>query len=723
MRAGAVSLVLALHLAAAPGAAGPLDEILSLEERFWPRDRRDGVGQLPLAFGVPFHEVDVNSTIRIHVDPTGWAESLLAGSDLAAGLSPEAGALLEQSRLLRKAADEMVAVLDDAAELTARIAAGEGDAGGADDVRRRLQSRHRTVSTVMMEYLTAMKTSPDPADAERYDRVYPQLEAALTGRAGVSGPLGVARVFRDEADRILRRVERMATAAGGGPGSLALVLSAVHVGGATRTELGLPGYNDLPVGVPVPIDKTRLVPTAEEVTGMQAARDEAQRWAEVLNRLQAGEIELEDALLALLEGTAADPAPLEDALRDVVGAYEMLADTDWHGIGDRLRERLVRARDEAADDAVAALLEPDGELGAAIAGYRDRARLLAGDLALLRRDVERWRATLGEGADVDEVEALAAALGLVDRAVELAGGGAELLAALGTSAEEWSRDARALQDAADRVAEALEPLAAELRTDLETLLRLELHERLAPLGLALDAVAVEAVALRDRLAGLLGPAGGLVLAGLAAADLEPPGTSFDVLLPVAEDVDLDLQTVWPRAEDDVVVLRAWLYRVEPSESGPGLFERGERVDDATQQLRLLRFGWYTAPSVGLAYASSVDEPAGRDEVTRGFVPQTSWMFRRRSWRTAADAGSRALYVPRWHDRLSIGAHVVPLDLDSDNQIEVGFGITIGLWNDWIQLGAGIDLGLDDEPYYFLGTRLFQLLERAGIHQGPADDRP
>jgi hypothetical protein len=92
------------------------------------------------------------------------------------------------------------------------------------------------------------------------------------------------------------------------------------------------------------------------------------------------------------------------------------------------------------------------------------------------------------------------------------------------------------------------------------------------------------------------------------------------------------------------------------------------------------------------------------------------MFRRRSWRTSGHPDSRAVYVPKWYDHLSFGGHAVTLDLDADNQLELGFGVTIGLWDDWFQIGAGVDVGLDDEPYYFVGTRLFELLERAGVKQ-------
>lgn len=716
-RYGAVSLLIATLLMMAPQAVGgPLREMLSLQEQFWQRDRHDGTDELALAFGVPTHDVDINSAVVIEVDTAGWVEALLADPTLAADLSPEARSLLQQSAALRAAADEMIAAIGDAAELTRLRAEGAGATSRADDVRRRLQARHRAVANAINQYLATLASSPDPEAEERAAIVSVQFSDAVTGAAEDSGPRGVAAIFRVEADWTLARVAAMASAAGQGPGSLALVLSAIHVGESGTTELALPGYNDLPVGIPVPVDKHRRVPSSEDLAEMQAGRDELARWADVANRLRAHEVELEDAVRELLAGSAIDPAPLAAAIGEVIAAFDGLAAADWSAVGDRLVERIQAARSAATDAAERALVASNSDLAVGIAAYRDRARSFAADGVALRRDVRRWRDQVGEGTTADPVQALAAILGLADRTVELVSRGQTLLADLAADITRWSDNGRALRDAAQRVEAALAPLAPELRSDLAAILATGLHDGLDPLLSALDTVANEASDLRAAIAALLGPDGDEVLAALEARVSEPPDTAIDVPLPDAESVTLDLQTVWPRRDGDIIALRAWLFRLVPDDHVEGRFVRGDRVDDLTQQLQMLRFGWYSTPSVGLTYLSSFDPPAGRDQVSRSFVPQTSWMFRRRSWRTSSHPDSRAVYVPKWYDHLSFGGHAVTLDLDADNQLELGFGVTIGLWDDWFQIGAGIDVGLDDEPYYFVGTRLFELLERAGVKQ-------
>ena len=56
-----------------------------------------------------------------------------------------------------------------------------------------------------------------------------------------------------------------------------------------------------------------------------------------------------------------------------------------------------------------------------------------------------------------------------------------------------------------------------------------------------------------------------------------------------------------------VVVRAWLYRMKPDPSDPAKLVEDEELDSDLQQLRLLRFGWYSTPGVGVVYMSSQND--------------------------------------------------------------------------------------------------------------------
>jgi len=702
---------------------GSLRQMITLEEQFRKANRRDGIAVLPLAFGVPAHHVHVNSTVTIHVDTAGWVRALEADSDLADLLSPEARALLEQSTTLRGAADELVAAVRDATELTRLVADGEGVSEQAIAVAQRLQGRFRSSFRIAREYLTTLAASPVLGDVEHGAELREQLNFAIDSNRGGGGRLAVAAVLLAESERVANRVAEMASQAGHGADSLALILSAIHVSGETQTEVALPGYNNIPEGLPVDFQQISLVPTPEQLAEMRELRDEAARWAGILNRVRDEGEALENAVRDLLSGTTIDLAPLLEAVEGTVTAFEELEAVDWTEVGRDLETRLQLALDDAADEAERALLDGGSELARAITTYRDRSRLFSADTVELNASVVEWRVLLIEGSSAEEIDVLVGLLGLVNRTHELIGRGGVLLDDLGREAKTWLEDGRRLHQAADEVEAAAISAGEGLRDDVRVILEDAAHEQLGGLVNELEKLATEAEGLATRVGELFDSVDESLLQTLEATRVEPPESSFDVPLNVAGDTRIDLRTLNPRKERDVVVLRAWLYRVEPQGEDTRLIRRGERVDAATQQLQMLRFGWYNAPSVGLTYLSSFDTPAGRDDVSRAFVPQVSWMFLRRSWRQETDPITPAEYIPKWHDHLSIGMHAVTVDMDADNQLEVGMGLTIGVWNDWVQLGVGVNLGLDNEPYYFVGTRLFELFKSAGIDAAPGVTTP
>ena len=69
--------------------------------------------------------------------------------------------------------------------------------------------------------------------------------------------------------------------------------------------------------------------------------------------------------------------------------------------------------------------------------------------------------------------------------------------------------------------------------------------------------------------------------------------------------------------------------------------------------------------------------------------------------------------------MGVGLHTLSLDLDNDNQQELGLGLSVSFFNGFLQIGGGWDLGLDDEPYVFIGTRLLELARDLGVGSKPA----
>jgi hypothetical protein len=171
------------------------------------------------------------------------------------------------------------------------------------------------------------------------------------------------------------------------------------------------------------------------------------------------------------------------------------------------------------------------------------------------------------------------------------------------------------------------------------------------------------------------------------------------------------------------VIRAWLYRMKPDPGDPTRMIEDEELDSDLQQLRLLRFGWYSNPGVGVVYMSSLNDLAqgedGEEKQTRAFAPQVSWLLRHRSWRTPSTDPVPFRFQPRWWHSTSLGLHTLSLDLDNDNQQELGLGVSVSLFNNFLQIGGGWDVSLDDEPYVFLGTKLLDLARSLGVSRRPA----
>ena len=268
-----------------------------------------------------------------------------------------------------------------------------------------------------------------------------------------------------------------------------------------------------------------------------------------------------------------------------------------------------------------------------------------------------------------------------------------------------------------------------MKDDLAAILSDTADEQLGDLATHLKELRAAADGLLDRFRKISDEVEGAPALAVAL-HRDPPATAFRVSFPEIKDTWVDIRTLNPRSDDDLLVLRAWLFRMKPDPNDPTkMIEDGE-LDSDLQQLRMLRFGWHATPAVGLVYLRSQneliqegegDEEEAEAENTRMFAPQVSWLYRYRGWQKAGDpANPRPFrHHPRWWHSVGVGLHTVTMDLDNDNQQELGLGLSVSFFKDFLQIGAGWDLSLDEEPYVFVGTRLLELAKNMGVSVKPA----
>lgn len=690
-----------------PQQKGLLARAIHLEEE--PEEKR---GLFPMPFGTSPQDVDVNSMIHVRIS----RDELLAGLSGNPVLTPaaqEAATLREGATQLQQAEGFLRRAIDDAEELARLDLAGQRESQQFEDLANADQEGLRAMFQLLNAYQTALRASPS-AELRQHAA---ELRTAMSDAVDV-GRLALAAVIVEEIRWTLERLAAARVRVDRDAPPLALILSASHVRPGGETELGLEHYNDLPIGPPKSIDKLSLVLPPDQV----ALHTEAAALAGELNRLRqegAGLVELARRILAA-EGLDLDP--LEDALDQVREDADQLRETDWSQAGQELEERVREAIAEAAGTERERLEE---NVLPAVLSLLERTRDLRSfaELASMARGL---KAQLDATASQDPTTRLFTLLALLQAGSQLASG--ELFANLTDNLEGWQDDVEALRKQLGEVRE-LDDLPEEVKEDLEAILSDTADEQLGDLATHLQELRAAADGLLGRFRKISGEVKGAPALAVAL-HRDPPATAFRVSFPEIKDTWVDIRTLNPRSEDDVLVLRAWLFRMKPDPNDPTQMIEDEELDSDLQQLRMLRFGWHATPAVGLVYLRSQneliqegegDEEEAEAENTRMFAPQVSWLYRYRGWQKAGDpANPRPFrHHPRWWHSVGVGLHTVTMDLDNDNQQELGLGLSVSFFKDFLQIGAGWDLSLDDEPYFFVGTRLLEFAKNMGVTGKPA----
>ncbi|MES1242080.1 MAG: hypothetical protein ABUT39_10710 [Acidobacteriota bacterium] len=693
-----------VHAADAPRQKGILSRAIVLVEE--PEEKK---GSYPMPFGTTPQDVDINSTVRVRIS-TDELLAGLSGSPLLTPAAQETVTLRKSAEELKKADAHLQQAIADATQLTRLVAEGRRDSPEFQQIAAGAQAGLSALFQIMKGYREALEASPRPEIRQHAAEVRATSNAVLVQP---QARFAYAALVVAEIRWTLGQLDAARTRLEAASPSLALILSASLIRPDGTTEVGLPHYNDIPIGVPKSVDKLSLALTPEQI----ALQEDAAALAQVLNNAVAGSADLREAVRALFAAQGVDLQSLKDALDRVQEDAEALRATNWSQIGTSLEARLQTALRKAAPDESEILedrLIPEAKT------LQSRTRGLQTTLAGLILSVKTLQSSLAEASEQDPVGQIIALLTVAQVGSDLVSG--EIFRTFKAELEDWSKAVSSLQEQVGEFWTAAEDLPETTRDEITEVLSQAAEDQLGALNTHLAELRDAAGQVGDQLKSLLADFKGAP-ALAAALDQPPPDTSFRVVFQEIKDTWLDIRTLNPRAEDDVVVVRAWLYSMKPSADDPDKLVEGEELDSDLQQLRLLRFGWFSNPAVGVVYMSSLNDLAqdedGEEKQVRAFAPQISWLLRHRAWRTPTAEPVAFRFQPSWWHSLSLGIHTLSLDLDNDNQQELGLGVSVSLFNNFLQIGGGWDVSLDDEPYVFLGTRLLDLARSLGVSRKPA----
>lgn len=660
-----------------PATPSQLDVMIRLTEA------RENGENMPATFGTTPRLVDINSNILIDVSapPLGTAS---ASSQLVAISQQFRASAAAMPDAIRRGHTADPASSSFAAEQTAINAI-------FFDFARNAES-----------YINALKTSSDPAVSARgvqfENAINDVLETRQPSIDVTSTKLQTLLV--QEADWLTSRLMQEAQSAASQPPTRALILAAAS---ADKPDvfLALPEYNNIPPGVPVTFDKLQHLRSPGAVAALQASFAEAKAVAQLGNELRSGTTDFRTAANDILKANGFDMQALVTNFQAVVTDVQSLSAAD-----------LTNAA-QAIANAIPAT-PPAGD-AAAVASIRQLSTTLTTNVSLFnatRASLQQQLANLSprlvsaqlQQQAADPVGALMTVTAQISAAQGLVSDGFNDLVNLGAQV-------RSTLTAVQSVATALTGLTTQVGTLSDATLKQSLTSALQAVP-ATSKLATDLTGLQTTVDATI-KAINAIRARLRPSEVAfastPPSSSTIVGFDALKDTYLDLRSALPdRQPGDVVALQAWIYEVTP---GPNnTFTLGQVVDSRTQQFEMTRFGFYADASAGVTFVHSEFTPTGETEPTQQFAPQVSLLGHYRPWPKEEIAANRR---PPWYTGLALGLHTISVDLNKDNQLELGLGVTAALGS-WLQIGYGADLTLDEGRYVFVGTQLFRFLTSLGI---------
>ncbi|HET9228105.1 MAG TPA: hypothetical protein VFR31_15625, partial [Thermoanaerobaculia bacterium] len=506
-----------------PRQKGILSGAIHLEEE--PEEKQ---GPFTMPFGTSPQDVDVNSMVHVRISRDDLLAGL-SGNPVLTPVAQEAAILREGAGRLQQAEGFLRRAIDDAEELVRLDLEGQRESEEFRKIAEADQEGLRAMFQLLNAHLAALLASPE-AELRQHAA---ELRTRMSEAIDVGRP-ALAAVIVEEIRWTLERLEEVRVRVDQDAPPLALILSASHVRPGGETEVGLVHYNDLPIGPPKRIDKLSLVLPPDQA----ALHGQAAALAGELNRLRqdgAGLVELARRILA---AQGLDLDPLETALDQVKEDVDGLRETDWSEAGNELVERVREAIEEAAGEEREHLEET---VLPAVLALRDRMQDLR-SLAELASTVSGLGGQLDATAGQDPTTRLLGVLSLLQAGSRLA------------DLQGWQEDIGALLEQLGEFRE-LDGLPEEVTSDLETILSDTADGQLGDLGTHLKELRAATDGLLDRFKEISNRIEGAPALAVAL-HRDPPPTAFRVSFPEIKDTWVDIQTLNPRAEDDVLVIRA-----------------------------------------------------------------------------------------------------------------------------------------------------------------------
>lgn len=505
----------------------------------------------------------------------------------------------------------------------------------------------------------------------RPDRYRPASRAALTLGMDTLLP-DLIQAELDETARELEHVRRQALADG-----FELRIEA-FLDGPDRPVMPVhvDGYDRLPEGKLERRDRFGLNLQGAALAQYQNLRQQSVDIADALEDVNTGEADLTDALASLTSTVIGPPAAL---------AAE--------GIDLAVRVQAIPARITATQTAAAQFVATVN----AAAGTAVRTSVAAFNNTLTT-ELAALQGQLGgaaiaqlllDGARLGELLKNPTPAGIMEFQsilLSLPGQAAAIAASLGTQATG-----------------SVGKIQASIQSVLNSapaMLRSQLDAAWASSGLKAEVETWQALA--KDVEHFVGGVNQLVDGGLIAKAVPVP-TNFrnkeaiDVPFAEIRDTWIDLERT-PRLVGETLTVRVTPLRA------------GETLDSPLAvPFGIEQYGWHARldPSVVMARPTSLGARQERFQ----FAPMLSWSH---------------TYTPRpeqddWSDEFfrktgfSIGPHATFLNTTDESNLEIGLGVTIGLWDGVLLIGGGWNLGadreLDGDYYYVVGSSLVSLLQK------------
>ena len=475
-----------------------------------------------------------------------------------------------------------------------------------------------------------------------------------------------------------------------------LYLAATMNHKGTTTPVGLSGYNDIPIGPEIAFKPINLTPSPEEIDEIKKAFDESEQLAKSFNELKESKADLRKVLLSM----GIDFTALQTSLVNAKAAIKAMG-TDaalqqlGTEVGNAIKAGVTAAATPQQKELLADVQTRATNLINTAKNARTALQNIEGMVDMLRPAV----VSANLQAQADPVDALVALLRTPASVIDPKGGNAAMILSLRDQVVSIGPQIQQIQSEVEQLTSDLNQLPAIVRTAVKSVVEDKVMTTFSPVVSALVDVRKQVEPVVQAIAAF---SKNKALAGLIVTTDTPPPSSKGINLATATNTTIPLTTL-PRVEGDVVTFQAWLYEQDPKSP-----DKSRLIETKTQPLEIVAFGWGTAPNVGVAYATSNFTPAGQTSETKTFAPQVSWMLGYRP-RGGIFSGEKVF---------GVGLHAVSFDLDKNNQLELGIGITVSTLADFVYVGYGTDLTLDNKKYWFIGTRLFQLAQKIGFKAAP-----